>query len=88
MSKIDLAHVRIQGANCAIFGADATSRERSGRSRLLAQLEGRAAAAGLRVDKAALAYVEGGRTTFFGTPDLVRYLSSAGLPGWTHTIDV
>jgi hypothetical protein len=42
----------------------------------------------LRVDKAALAFQESGRTTFFGTPDLVRYLSSRGVPRWTHTLDV
>jgi hypothetical protein len=29
-----------------------------------------------------------GRTKFFGTPDLVRYLSSRGVPTWTHTLDV
>jgi hypothetical protein len=42
----------------------------------------------LRVDKAALAYHEAGGTRFFGTPDLVKYLASRGVPQWTHTLDV
>jgi hypothetical protein len=42
----------------------------------------------LRVDKAALAFEACGRIRFFGTPDLVRYLGSLGVPRWTHTLDV
>jgi hypothetical protein len=40
------------------------------------------------VDKAALAFEEFGRVTFFGAPDLVRFLSSRGLPRATHMLDV
>jgi hypothetical protein len=55
---------------------------------LLGQLVAEARRNNLRVDKAALAFHEAGRTKFFGTPDLVRYLSSSGIPRWTHTLDV
>jgi hypothetical protein len=48
----------------------------------------KATAIRLRVDKAALAYQEAGRIRFFGTPDLVKYLASRGVPRWTHTLDV
>jgi hypothetical protein len=47
---------------------------------------GAARAHGLNVDKAALAFREGGRTVFWGTPDLVRFLSRCGVPAWTHSI--
>lgn len=87
MSQVSLAHVRIQGVNCAVFAADAAVHTRSARANLLAQLATAARHAGLRVDKAALAYVEFGRRVYFGAPDLVQYLSSAGLPAWTHSID-
>jgi len=55
---------------------------------LLTQLIAKARANSLRVDKAALAYDEAGRTRFFGTPDLVKYLATRGVPMWTHTLDV
>jgi hypothetical protein len=44
--------------------------------------------AGLRADKAALAFMEGGRAKFYGTPDLVRFLAGHGVPRWTHTIEI
>ena len=40
------------------------------------------------VDKAALAFEECCRRTYFGTPDLVTYLSSHGVSRWTHTLEV
>lgn len=42
----------------------------------------------MRVDKASLAFEEYGRRTYFGTPDLVRYLSSHSFGRWTHTLEV
>lgn len=87
--KIQLAHLRDQGINFAVFAADAPSRTNSARDELLWDLTRRARASGLAVDKAALAYSEGGRQRFYGTPDLVRYLASAGgISRWTHTIEV
>jgi hypothetical protein len=87
MAQIDVSHVLIQGQSCAIFDADATSQTSDARARLLAQLSTRARAAGLRVDKSALAFAEFGRPTFYGAPDLVKYLSTAGYPGRTNTIN-
>lgn len=85
---INMAHLQDQGINFAVFEADAVCRTQSGRQKLLAQLTARARASGLRVDKSALAFEEFGRICFFGTPDLVRYLSGGRVPSWTHTIDV
>ena len=88
MAKIKVAHLRAQGINFAVFAADSPSRTNQGRAELLADLADRARTSGLRVDKAALAFTEGGRATFYGTPDLVRYLSTHGVSQWTHTITV
>lgn len=58
------------------------------RRALLGQLLAKARGNRLRVDKAAFAYHEAGGIKFFGTPDLVKYLASRGVPQWTHTLDV
>jgi hypothetical protein len=86
--RIEMAHLRDQGISFAIFAADAANHTDSARKVLLSQLVARARGNRLRVDKAALAYQEAGRTRFFGTPDLVEYLASRGVPNWTHTLDV
>ena len=86
--QIRLAHLRTQGINFAVFAADATTRTQHARRELLADLVAAARGSGLKVDKAALCYRRGRRTEFFGTPDLVRYLSRSGIPRWTHSIDV
>ena len=85
--QIKMAHLRDQGISFAVFAADATSHTDRERSEVLIDLTMRARAAGLRVDKAALAYEQNGRTMFYGVPDLVRYLQVAGVPRWTHTLD-
>jgi hypothetical protein len=87
--KIDVAHVNIQGINCAVFDADATDRSARGRSALLERLTERARASGLAVSKRALRFTTGRSVMFFGDQDLVAYLRNHG---WalsaTHTIDV
>lgn len=85
---IRLAHLRAQGISFAVFAADSTCRTQSGRRQMLAALTARARTSGLRVEKSALAFSECGRLTFFGTPDLVRYLTSGWVPQWTHTLEV
>jgi hypothetical protein len=86
-NKIPLAHINIQGINCAIFGADARVPTSQARSKLLAQLVGRARRSGLAVSKRALAFHLGGRPTFFGDDDLVRHLSNNRWAlNWTHDI--
>lgn len=86
MTKIRMAHLRTQGINFAVFDADARTRNDRDRSELLAELASEARRSGLRVDKAALAFSEGGRLTYYGTPDLVRFLSRRGISRWTHTL--
>lgn len=86
--QIEMAHLRTQGIDFAVFDADATDRTQQGRNQLLAQLVAQARASGLKVDKAALAFSEFGRVTYFGTPDLVRFLANGWAPRWTHTLSV
>ena len=86
--RIQRAHLRDQGINFAVFAADAANRTDAGRRALLEELVAKARGNRLRVDKAALAYHEAGRTRFFGTPDLVKHLASRGVPQWTHALDV
>ena len=85
---INVAHLNDQGIDFAVFDADSTCHSTTGRQRLLAQLTARGRRAGLRIEKAALAFVEGGEISFFGTPDLVRYLATGWVPHWTHTIEI
>lgn len=87
--KIRMAHLQDQGISFVVFEADARVPTQEERTRLLAQLTTRARLNRMRVDKSALAFTERGVTTFFGTPDLVKYLSNNFLfPQWTHTLTV
>lgn len=87
--RIEMAHLRDQGIDFVVFAADAPTRSNGDRQTLLNRLTAQARANGLRVQKAALAFTESGRPTFFGAPDLVKYLVSAGgVPRWTHSIEV
>ena len=90
MTKVSLAHVKERSTtgnwiNFVVFDAKSTT---NNNDKLLTQLTSRARASGLKVDKSALAYNKHGRLEFYGTKDLVQYLSNNGLPQWTHTIDV
>ena len=85
---IHFAHLREQGIDFAVFAADSKDHSRSGREQTLADLVVRTRASGLKIDTAALAYEEHGRTCYFGTPDLVQFLANNGVPGWTHTLKV
>lgn len=87
--RINVAHLRDQGIDFLVFDADATSRFASDRAEVLQDLKRRANIAGLRAQKAALAFTEGGRPTFYGTRDLVDYLSARpSAIRWTHTLDI
>lgn len=86
--KINLAHVRIQGINCAIFDANARVGTDSERANVLVDLTARARRAGLLVEKAALAFSETGQLRFYGNRDLVSYLAKQPLVRWTHTLDI
>lgn len=86
--RVEMAHLRTQGMSFAVFAADANDHASAGRQGLLGWLVAKARGNNLRVDKAALVFHEAGRSRYFGTPDLVQYLSSSGVGRWTHTIDV
>jgi hypothetical protein len=83
---VQLAHLRVQGINFAVFDADARSGLDSDRAKLLQQLTVAARGAGLKIDKSALAYSRAGRREYYGTKDLVRYLANNGVSHWNHTI--
>lgn len=86
--KIRMAHLRDQGIDFAVFAADAATHLDSDRDELLAELITKARLNGLKVDKGALAFKQGSRLVFHGTPDLVKYLASlGGVPRWTHEIE-
>jgi len=90
MKKVNLAHIRERSTsggwiNFIVFDAKSTTNRND---ELLIQLTNQARAFGLAVDKSALAYNKNNRLEFYGTKDLVQYLSKSGLPQWTHTIDV
>jgi len=88
--KINLAHIRERSTtggwiNFVVFEAKSTT---NSNNQLLVQLTSQARSNGLKVDKSALAFNQNGRLKFYGTNDLVDYLSKSGLPRWTHSIDV
>lgn len=87
--KINLAHLRERSTtggwiDFIVFDAKSTTNNKQ----LLIELTSKARMNGLKVDKSALAYETNGRLEFYGTKDLVEYLSNNGLPQWTHTIDI
>lgn len=84
MTRIRMAHLRIQGIDVAVFDANAVDNTDAGRAEVLADLTQRARRSGYRVEKSALAY---GRR-FYGTPDLAHYLARNGVSRWTHVLDV
>jgi hypothetical protein len=89
--QINLAHLKEKSTSggwlsVAIFDAKSNS---GNNSALLYQLVEKARAAGLKVDKAALAFRQNGRTQFYGDKNLVNVLSRrGGVSQWTHKIDV
>lgn len=86
--KVQFAHLRAQGIDFAVFAVDAVTHSRHDRQTILEQLVLSARRNRLKVDKAALAFTEGGRPTYFGAPDLVRYLARGWIPRWTHTMEL
>lgn len=88
--QINLSHIREKSTsggwiNFVVFDAKSNNNNNV----LLSQLMIKARAAGLKVDQAALAFKQNGRTQFYGDKNLVSYLSQLGrVPQWTHKIDV
>lgn len=91
--KINVAHLRERSTSggwidFAVFDARSRSGNNSDNSELLAQLTAQARVAGLKIDQSALAYSQNGRIKFYGSKNLVDYLSRKGIPHWTHEIDM
>lgn len=91
--QINFAHLREPSTsggwvNFAVFEARSTSGGDSANAQALAQLTVKARLAGHQVDQSALAFTENGRVKFYGTKNLVDYLSRSGMPRWTHTMTV
>lgn len=91
--RINLAHLRERSTsggwiNFAVFDARSASGSNTDNAQLLAQLTTHARASNLRVDQSALVFSSGGRIQYFGSGPLVDFLSKAGVPQWTHQIDV
>jgi hypothetical protein len=91
--QINFAHLRERSASggwidFAVFDARSNSGTNSDNAQLLDQLTARAKIGGLRIDQSALAYVESGRIRFYGSKPLVDYLTKAGVPRWTHKLDL
>jgi hypothetical protein len=90
--RINYAHLRERSTSggsidFAVFEARSTSGTDSANSEVLARLTAKARAAGQKIDQSALAFQEAGRIKFFGDRKLVEYLTKAGVPRWTHTIN-
>ncbi len=91
--RINLAHLRERAQSggfidFAVFDARSTNESQSSNAALLARLTAAANNSGLKVDQAALAFSQNGRVHFCGSKPLVAHLSQAGVPHWTHTIEL
>lgn len=91
--KINFAHIRERSTSggwidFAVFEGRSNTGSDSDNAVLLAQLTAKARISGLKIDQSALAYSYNGGIRFYGSENLVDYLSNHGLPQWTHNIDV
>ncbi len=88
--KVNFAHIRERSTtgnyiNFAVF----EFKPSNGNYQVaIAQLTKKAISAGLKVDKAALAFPEGNRYRFIGPKDLTNYLSKNGVPRWNKTLSI
>lgn len=85
-NEFPVAFIKIQGVSCLIFAADTVTKSDSARREALVRLQVMARANGMIATKSALATTQNGRAYYFGSPDLVRYLSINGVPRWTHKL--
>jgi hypothetical protein len=69
----------------AVFNALSTTGDNAG---LLDELTFRVRNTGCKVDQSALAFKEGGRIKFYGTPTLVDFLSKNGVPQCNKVLEV
>lgn len=90
--EVQLAHFRQQTAtgqfiDFAIFDARTESGSESDNLELLNGLVNKAIELEkLKIDQAALMFKRDGEIRFYGSTDLVNYISKVGFPKWTHTL--
>jgi hypothetical protein len=89
--KFNFAHIRQPSTSggwidFAVFDARSTSGSDSANSQVLADLTSKVRQGGRKIDQSALAFNEHGSLKFYGSKNLVDYLSKSGLPQWTHSI--
>ena len=92
--KINCAHLRERAVNGGwinfiVFDACSNTRSSNDNNLLLQQLTLSAKRNGLKVNQSALAFQSNGRIQFYGSSNLVDYLSKNfnGIT-WTHTLDI
>lgn len=91
--KVNFAHIRERSTsggwiNFAVFEARSTSGNSYDNEKLLIQLTTKARMANLRVDQSALAYSQNGQIKFFGSKNLVNYLSKNGMPNLNKSMNI
>ncbi|MDG2091005.1 MAG: hypothetical protein P8J61_07890 [Gammaproteobacteria bacterium] len=91
---VNLAHFRQQTAtgdfiDFAIFDAKTESGNESDNLALLNNLTQSAIQMKkLKIDQAALVFKKNDELRFYGSTDLINYISRAGIPKWTHTLEL
>jgi hypothetical protein len=91
--RTSVAHLRERSTtggwiDFVVFDARSMSGTNADNAELLHSRPLRARASGLEIDQFALAFMQHGRATFYGSNSLVDFLSRNRLPGWTHTSNV
>ena len=90
--KFNFAHIRERSTSggaidFTVFDARSTSGSDSANAQVLSDLTTKTRLAGHKIDQSALAFTEHGCVKFYGTKNLVDYLSKNGLPQWTHSLN-
>lgn len=91
--KIKMVHLRHKSTsgtpiNFAVFDAKPNSMDSASLDSALNELTIKAKASGLKVDQASLVYNQNNQIRFWGSKNLVNFLSTNGVPKWTHTLDM
>jgi hypothetical protein len=87
--RVRFAYVSEGDVGTAVFAAGQPDRSDRDRDRLLAELSQHARRAGLKVDRAALAYPDPfGWLTVYGPPAVVDRVARLGDIPWTHELVV
>ena len=77
--RINMAHLRDQGIDFAVFDTDARNRMDRDRALLLQRLVVTAQGTGLKIDKAALAFTQGNRMGFYPYSDTCAHCQNLPL---------